>query len=348
MLHPFIHKVTHLPLPEQFTYPFHYTPHPLCLIATEEVQYYIKTQKQWEQELQQGKMFGVLVVQTPDGEIGYLAAFSGNLAGKNLHSYFVPPVYDLLQPDGFFRIEEEKISAINIQHIESVNEEVQDICGIEIKERVPDSVLQEADEVVNIDLTAEELITRLKAGKIYRPDKIQVALNNFFKTENILQLRELALKEVALRVEKKVENEVVMSMGVRHEKFMACISSHEKTPRRIIRKAARLATRYNTTFVALYVQTPRESMDRIDLASQRHLLNHFKLVAELGGEVVQVQSKDVLGSIVRTCRERQITTICMGSPRLRVSNALCAVFAYKKFLANLAQANVDLIILAVE
>ena len=240
------------------------------------------------------------------------------------------------------------ISAINIQHIESVNEEVQDICGIEIKERVPDSVLQEADEVVNIDLTAEELITRLKAGKIYRPDKIQVALNNFFKTENILQLRELALKEVALRVEKKVENEVVMSMGVRHEKFMACISSHEKMPRRIIRKAARLATRYNTTFVALYVQTPRESMDRIDLASQRHLLNHFKLVAELGGEVVQVQSKDVLGSIVRTCRERQITTICMGSPRLRVSNALCAVFAYKKFLANLAQANVDLIILAVE
>ena len=240
------------------------------------------------------------------------------------------------------------ISAINIQHIESVNEEVQDICGIEIKERVPDSVLQEADEVVNIDLTAEELITRLKAGKIYRPDKIQVALNNFFKTENILQLRELALKEVALRVEKKVENEVVMSMGVRHEKLMACISSHEKTPRRIIRKAARLATRYNTTFVALYVQTPRESMDRIDLASQRHLLNHFKLVAELGGEVVQVQSKDVLGSIVRTCRERQITTICMGSPRLRVSNAFCAVFAYKKFLANLAQANVDLIILAVE
>lgn len=179
------------------------------------------------------------------------------------------------------------ISAINIQHIESVNEEVQDICGIEVKERVPDSVLQEADEVVNIDLTAEELITRLKAGKIYRPEKIEMALNNFFKTENILQLRELALKEVALRVEKKVENEVVASVGIRHERFMACISSHEKSPRRIIRKVARLATRYNTSFIALYVQTPRESMDRIDLASQRYLLNHFKLVAELGGEVVQ-------------------------------------------------------------
>ena len=111
------------------------------------------------------------------------------------------------------------ISAINIQHIESVNEEVQEITGIEVKERVPDSVLQEADEVVNIDLTAEELISRLKAGKIYRPEKIQTALDNFFRTENILQLRELALKEVALRVEKKVENEVVMgvSVGIRHD-----------------------------------------------------------------------------------------------------------------------------------
>lgn len=241
------------------------------------------------------------------------------------------------------------ISAVNIQHMESVNEEVQHISGIEVRERVPDSVLQEADEVVNIDLTAEELITRLKAGKIYKPEKIERALNNFFKTENILQLRELALKEVALRVEKKVENEVVMNIGVggvRHEKFMACISSHEKTPRRIIRKAARLATRYNTSFIALYVQTPRESMERIDLASQRHLLNHFKLVTELGGEVVQVQSRDVLESIVATCREKQITTVCMGSPSLRMPCALWSVLAYRKFLHNLAQANVDLIILA--
>ena len=85
------------------------------------------------------------------------------------------------------------ISAINIQHIESLNDEVKDIAGIEVKERVPDRILQEADEVVNIDLTAEELIARLKAGKIYRPEKVQTALNNFFKTENILQLRELAL-----------------------------------------------------------------------------------------------------------------------------------------------------------
>lgn len=239
------------------------------------------------------------------------------------------------------------ISAVNIQHIEGINEEVKGISGIEVKERIPDSVLEEADEVVNIDLTAEELITRLKAGKIYKPDKISLALTNFFKTENILQLRELALKEVALRVEKKVENEVVVAnVGVRHEKFMACISSHEKTPRHIIRKAARLATRYNTTFVALYVQVPAEGVERIGLANQRHLLNHFKLVAELGGEVVQVQSSDVLNSIIEVCKGRQITTICMGSPSFRLPQSLFMILKYRKFVSKLAQANIDLIILA--
>ena len=239
------------------------------------------------------------------------------------------------------------ISAVNIQHIESLNEEVQGISGIEVKERIPDSVLQEADEVVNIDLTAEELINRLKAGKIYKPEKIATALNNFFKTENILQLRELALKEVALRVEKKVENEVVISnVGVRHEKFLACISSNEKTPRKIIRKTARLATRYNASFVALYVQTPQENPDRISLASQRHLINHFKLVTELGGEVVQVQSPHVTESIIKVCKEKQITTICMGQPAFKFPQAYIKIHYYKKFIHFLAQANIDLLILA--
>lgn len=108
------------------------------------------------------------------------------------------------------------ITAVNIQHIEGLNESVQEITGVEVHERVPDSVLAMADEVVNIDLTADELIDRLKAGKIYKPDKVAAALNNFFTQENILQLRELALKEVALRVEKKVENEVAAGDKCRH------------------------------------------------------------------------------------------------------------------------------------
>lgn len=113
MLHRFTTSISDIPLPERFTYPFCYTPHPLCVMAAEEVQHYLSKQSDWQEELSQGKMFGVLIVQTEDGSTGYLAAFSGILAGKNIHPYFVPPVYDLLQPQGFFKTEEENISAIN-------------------------------------------------------------------------------------------------------------------------------------------------------------------------------------------------------------------------------------------
>ncbi|WP_455961498.1 pseudouridine synthase [Bacteroides bouchesdurhonensis] len=113
MKHFFSQSISHIPLPEKFTYPFHYTPHPLCVLATEEVKAFIETQVKWQEELSLGKMFGVLIVQDNKEVISYLAAFSGNLAGKNLHPFFVPPVYDLLQPQGFFKIEEEQISTIN-------------------------------------------------------------------------------------------------------------------------------------------------------------------------------------------------------------------------------------------
>ena len=239
------------------------------------------------------------------------------------------------------------ISAINIQHIESLSGEVKEITGIEMKERVPDRILQEADEVVNIDLTSEELIGRLKAGKIYRPEKIQIALDNFFRTENILQLRELALKEVAFRVEKKVETEVFPAVSsARREKILACISSNEQTPRRIIRKAYRISSRYSTSFIALYVQTPRESPDRINLASQRHLLNHFKLVAELGGTVKQVSAEDIPQAIIATCREYHITAICMGHPSFKMPGAMLKILGYKQFLRVLSEMKIDLIIIA--
>ena len=238
------------------------------------------------------------------------------------------------------------ITAVNIQHLEGLNEDVKDIVGIEVKERIPDSVLEQADEVVNIDLTANELVARLKAGKIYKPEKIQTALNNFFTSDHILQLRELALKEVALRVEKKVESSVPLNAGVRHEKFLACISSHEKTPRKVIRKVARLATRYNSKFYVLYVQTPKESIERIPLANQRYLSNHFKLATELGGEVIQVQSRSIPESILKICKEKQITTVCIGKPSFNLSSILFSVFQYRTLLNSLSLLNVNLIIIA--
>ena len=236
------------------------------------------------------------------------------------------------------------ISAVNIQHIESLNEDIKGIAGIEVKERIPDKVLEEADEVVNIDLTAEELINRLKAGKIYKTEKIQTALNNFFKTENILQLRELALKEVAFRVEKKVETEVIPEeKAIHRELYLACISSNEKTPRNIIRSTARLASRYNTDFMALYVQTPSESPDKINLSDQRHLLNHFKLVTELGGELIQIASPDIIQTIIDVCNERHITTVCIGQPALNFSK-IFKIHQYRYFLKNLSRMNIKLII----
>ena len=137
MIHSFPIATDNLPLPQLFTYPFHYTPHPLCVKAAEEVQQYLQTRTDWHEELQQGKMFGVLVVKTPTGEVGYLAAFSGNLAGSNHHDYFVPPVYDLLNPDGYFKEEEARISAINVMlnHTNDNNQEIIEALKEERKQR---------------------------------------------------------------------------------------------------------------------------------------------------------------------------------------------------------------------
>lgn len=239
------------------------------------------------------------------------------------------------------------ISAVNIQHIESLNEEIKQITGIEVKERIPDSVVAQADEVVNIDLTADELILRLKEGKIYQQEKIQTALNNFFKSDNILQLRELALKEVASQVERKVEAEVSARQPTfRHEKFLACISSNEKTAKTVIRKTARLANYYNSNWLVLYVQTPSERLDKIPLDKQRHLINNFKLATELGAEIIKVESDNVAKAIIDVCEERNITTICIGKPHIRLINIVLATNVFNGLLKKLSASDIDLVILS--
>ncbi len=238
------------------------------------------------------------------------------------------------------------ISAVNIQHIESLNEEIKHITGIEVKERIPDSVLAQADEVVNIDLTADELILRLKEGKIYEPGKIEVALNNFFKSDHILQLRELALKEVASQVERKVETEITKGNVLRHERFMACISSNEKTAKAVIRKTARLANYYNSKWFVLYVQIPAESMDKIALDKQRHLINNFKLATELGAEIIKVESAHISKSIVEQAEMHHITTICIGKPHLSLFKIILATNVFNELLKKLSAVSIDLVILS--
>lgn len=238
------------------------------------------------------------------------------------------------------------ISAVNIQHIESLNDEVKAITGIEVKERVPDRVLALADEVVNIDLTADELITRLKEGKIYDQAKVETALRNFFKSEHILQLRELALKEVAAQVERKVESEVTKEYAYKHEKILACISSNEVNARTVIRKSARLANYYNSKFYVLYVQLPAESTDRIPLDKQRHLINNFKLATELGGEVLRVNHENIARAVMEVCEQKSITTVCIGKPRIGLWSILASGNVFLSLTRKLAQTEIDLVILS--
>lgn len=238
------------------------------------------------------------------------------------------------------------ISAVNIQHLESLNEEVQKITGASINERIPDKVLQMADEVVNIDLTADELVDRLKEGKIYDEKKIAQALDNFFQAERILQLRELALREVANQVERKIDTEVPKNIKLHPELFLACISTNEESAKNIIRKTARLASYYRSKWYVLYVQTPNESSDKINLASQRYLINNFKLGTQLGAEVLKVKSDNIAKAIWETAEKYDITTICIGKPHFKFYQIVMKTAVFTQLLNKMSKTHIDLVILS--
>ena len=238
------------------------------------------------------------------------------------------------------------ISAVNIQHLESLNNSISEITTIDVSERIPDIILEQADEIVNIDLTADDLIERLKTGKIYPKDKIQTALNNFFIPSNILQLRELALKEVASHVEKKVETEYVSSVYAKPSRFLACISSNDKNAKTVIRKTARLAGYYNSRWFVLYVETPKEHPNKIALDKQRHLINNLKLATELGAEIIKVKNQRVSTAIIQQIELRNITTVCLGKPKLNLIQIILATNVFNQLLKKLSSLHVDVIILS--
>ncbi|MEO6522471.1 MAG: sensor protein KdpD [Mucilaginibacter sp.] len=238
------------------------------------------------------------------------------------------------------------ITAVNIQHLESLNEDIEQITGITIGERIPDKILELADEIVNIDLTADELIARLKEGKIYEKSKIERSLQNFFQSDKILQLRELALKEVAHHLERKIDIEIPKQIKLRPEKFLACISSNAETAKIVIRKTARLASYYRSPWIVLYVQSSGESVDKIRLDKQRFLINNFKLATELGAEVLRVKSDQVTQTIMQVSEEREITTICIGKPHLNLFQVILRTAVFNELLRKIAATETDLVILS--
>ncbi|MBD2769441.1 sensor protein KdpD [Hymenobacter sp. BT664] len=210
------------------------------------------------------------------------------------------------------------ITAVNVQHLESLHDQVLKITGTDVTERIPDRLLRQADEVVNVDLTVGELRRRLEEGKIYDPAKVPTALANFFQAENLLQLRRLAVREVAQLLGRQVETEAggapaVLPARRNDDRLLACINANDRAAKEIIRKTSRLADRFSAAaWYVLYVQTGRETADRIGLATQRHLLRNLQLATELGAQILRVKDDDIVGAIQRVAAEKNATLLVCG------------------------------------
>lgn len=238
------------------------------------------------------------------------------------------------------------ISTVNIQHIESINSEIEKITGVDIKERVPDSVISMADDVVNVDLAVGELLERLRTGKIYDKSKIPIALNNFFQEQKLLSLRDLAIKEVSRQVRRKIESEIANTDRLKVNSLLTCISTNSKTAPYLIRKASRLAEIYNSKWYVLYIQTPREATESVNAADQRHLINNFKLATELGAEVVKLTGEDVASTIVSFAKEKEVGLIVIGRPRISFFGRLRSNL-FKELLKHTEESDLDIFIVAI-
>jgi two-component system, OmpR family, sensor histidine kinase KdpD len=216
------------------------------------------------------------------------------------------------------------IGAFNIQHLESLNDVVQRVTGVAIRETVPDSFLKRADQVVNLDLAVEDLIERLQSGKIYAPDKVPWALEHFFKDRHLATLRELALREVAESLDRgdrrngngegdpgREDNSAGRGADVTG-RVMVCMSSFPTRASALLRRGSRLAGRLNTDWFVVYVETPREAPNLIDAEAQRHLLANAESARELGAEVVHIKGDDPVAALLDFARSHGVGQIIIG------------------------------------
>jgi two-component system sensor histidine kinase KdpD len=208
------------------------------------------------------------------------------------------------------------ICAFNVQHLESLNDLIERVTEVKVRETVPDRFLKKADQVVNLDLSVEDLIDRLKSGKIYAADKVPHALENFFTAEKLRSLRELALREVA----ESVERAPALPTGSpkpRHVsgRVMVCMSSFSPRAAAMLRRGSRFAGRLNTDWFVVYVETPAESPDRIDSAAQRHLLENIERAKDMGAEVVRLKARDPVAALLDFARSHNVAYIMIGRSR---------------------------------
>lgn len=212
------------------------------------------------------------------------------------------------------------ISAVNVQHLESLNDVIASTLGVTVRETVPDWVVTTADQVVNLDISAEDLRQRLRDGKIYRADKVDSALRNFFTDENLITLRELALREVASSVDRTREAIIRRESGNAAEprtvdRIMVAMSSSPPYTAALLRKASRIAGRLNSDWYCVYVQTPEERPDRIDSAVQRKLVSNIQLAQSMGAEVVKLEGENVATALSKFAAANGVTLLIVGQSK---------------------------------
>lgn len=203
------------------------------------------------------------------------------------------------------------ITTLNIQHIESLYDVIEQFTGVKVKERVPDYVLAEADQIINVDVAAEDLQERLRQGKVYPQDRIERALANFFTAENLSRLRELTLEEIASALDRQRQQRAGVIANA-SDRVMVCLSSRSPNLHRLLRKAARLADRFNAPLYAVYVQTPREAVDKVDAALQRQITDAQTLAQQLGAIPLQFKGPTFEVTVASFVAEYNITHIVMG------------------------------------
>jgi two-component system sensor histidine kinase KdpD len=237
------------------------------------------------------------------------------------------------------------LTAVNIQHLETLNDAVARVTGVRVRETVPDTFLDRADEVINVDVTVEELRSRLRQGKVYKPEKVEQALSNFFRKGNLSTLRELALRAVADEVgEKAASYRAREGLEPAHipERVMVCMSSNAEAPR-VVRTGARIAGRLGARWYAVYVETPQEKPDRMRSRDSEALQQNIRLAESLGATVVRVRAARPADGLVAFAQREGVTHVIFGQTARSRWQVLMRGSTLDRFLAAVPDAAVQVV-----
>jgi two-component system sensor histidine kinase KdpD len=237
------------------------------------------------------------------------------------------------------------LTAVNIQHLETLNDAVSRVTGVRVRETVPDTFLDRADEVVNVDVTVQELQTRLRQGKVYKPEKVEQALTNFFRETNLSTLRELALRAVADEVGEKAASHRQregLEPALIPERVMVCMSSNADAPR-VLRTGSRIAGRLGARWYAVYVETPREAPGRISQPDREALQRNLTLAESLGATVVRVKADRPADGLIAFAKREGITHVIFGQSARNRLEILMKGSTLNRFLQEVRDAAVQVV-----